>query len=111
MTSFGEKIPREFALERSVIESSFPITVDDESNQPVAKAANAIEEDDVYTSSRWARRSTKGPRKNNFTFWDAEPSRLAALLVGHISRYYSLLAPCQTGASTPENANLFLRGP
>ncbi len=23
-------------------------------------------------------------------------------LVGHISRYYSLLAPCQTGASTPK---------
>ncbi len=27
-------------------------------------------------------------------------ARLTALLVGHISRYYSLLAPCQTGALT-----------
>ncbi len=29
----------------------------------------------------------------------ADASRLAALHVGHISRYYSLLAPCQPGAS------------
>ena len=42
----------------------------------------------------------KGPTKNNFPFWDADPSRLAALLVGHISRYHSLLVPCQPGAST-----------
>jgi hypothetical protein len=27
---------------------------------------------------------SKGPTKNNFPFWDADPSRLAALLVGHI---------------------------
>jgi hypothetical protein len=53
----------------------------------------------------------KGPTKNNYPFWDADPSRLAALLVGHISRYYSLLAPCQKGASTPENGKLFLAGP
>ncbi len=42
----------------------------------------------------------------------ADPSRLAALLVGHTSRYYSLLAPCQTGAlywMGPKNGNLFLR--
>ena len=52
MTSFGEKIPCEFALERGVIESSFLIVADDESNQPVAKSANTVEEDDVYTSSR-----------------------------------------------------------
>jgi hypothetical protein len=54
---------------------------------------------------------TKGPTKNNYPFWDADASRLAALLVGHISRYYSLLAPCQTGASAPENGHLFLAGP
>jgi hypothetical protein len=43
----------------------------------------------------------KSPTKNNFAFWDADAFRLAALLVGHMSRYYSLLAPCQTGTSTP----------
>ena len=31
---------------------------------------------------------------------NADASRLTALLVGHISRYYSLLAPCQPCAST-----------
>ena len=55
--------------------------------------------------------ATKGPGKNNYPFLDADPSRLAALLVGHISRYYSLLAPCHTGASTPKNGHLFLPGP
>ena len=55
--------------------------------------------------------STKGPGKNNYPFLDADPSRLAALLVGHISGYYSLLAPCHTGASTPKNGHLFLPGP
>ncbi len=53
----------------------------------------------------------KGPTKNNFPFWGADPSRLTSLLVGHISRYYERLAPCQTGASTPENGSLFLAGP
>ena len=70
----------------------------------------------------------KGPTKNNFPFWDADPSRLAALLEAQISRYSSLLAPCQTGApprrlvrdyqnascrgaSAPEKGNLFLAGP
>ena len=56
-------------------------------------------------------RRPKGPGKNNYRFLDADASRLAALLVGHISRYYSLLAPCQTGASTPKNGHLFLPGP
>ncbi len=77
-------------------------------------------------------RRAKGPGKNNYLFLDADASRLAALLVAfrsepverrarlrqrpnwknaHISRYYSLLAPCQTGASTPKNGHLFLSGP
>ena len=55
--------------------------------------------------------SPKGPTKNNFPFWDADPSRLAALFVAQISRYSSLLAPRQAGASTPEKGNLFLAGP
>ena len=55
--------------------------------------------------------TAKGPGKNNYPFLDADPSRLAALLGGHISRYYSLLAPCHTGASTPKNGHLFLPGP
>jgi hypothetical protein len=53
----------------------------------------------------------KGPTKNSFPFWDADPSRLAALLEAQISRYSSLLAPCQPGASTPEKGNLFLAAP
>ena len=53
----------------------------------------------------------KGPTKNNVPFWGADPSRLTALFVGHISRYHSLLTPCQTGASTPEKGTLFLAGP
>ena len=74
----------------------------------------------------------KGPGKNNYPFLDADPSRLPALLAAfrsepverraracqrpnwknaHISRYYSLLAPCHTGASTPKNGHLFLPGP
>ena len=46
----------------------------------------------VEASSYWVGRA-QGPGKNNYPFLDADPSRLAALLVGHISRYYSLLAP------------------
>jgi len=33
---------------------------------------------------------------------------MAALLVGKIALLFALLAPCHTGASTPENVNLFL---
>ena len=71
---------------------------------------------------------TKGPTKNNFPFWAADPSRLAALLEAQISRYSSLLAPCQPDAptrrlvrdfrnanygvaSSPEKGNLFLAAP
>jgi hypothetical protein len=31
-----------------------------------------------------------GPNQEQLPFWDADPSRLAALLVGRISRYYSV---------------------
>ncbi len=55
--------------------------------------------------------ATKGPTKNNFPFWAADPSPLAALLEAQISGYSSLLAPCQPGASTTEKGNLFLAGP
>ena len=44
-------------------------------------------------------------------FWPADPSRLAASLVGRILPVCSLLAPCQAGASTPKTANLFFTGP
>ena len=47
---------------------------------------------------------------NNFTFLAVDPSRLPAFLVGRILPGCSLLAPCQPGALTPENANLFLTG-
>ncbi len=47
----------------------------------------------------------------DFPFSAADPSRLAALLVGRILPVRSLLAPCQPGASTPHNGNLFLRDP
>ena len=45
----------------------------------------------------------KGPRKNNYPFSAADTSRLAALLVGQMLPAFSLLAPCQPGASTPQN--------
>ncbi len=71
---------------------------------------------------------SKGSTKNNFPFWAANPSPLAALLEAQISGYSSLLAPCQPGAPTrrlvrdyrnvscwgaspPEKGNLFLAGP
>jgi heterodisulfide reductase subunit A2 len=53
----------------------------------------------------------KGLRKNNFPFLSAAASRLAALRKLEISRYSCTFAPCQTGAATLENANLFLREP
>ena len=48
---------------------------------------------------------------NNFTSLTADPSRLAAFLVGRILPVCSLLTPCQPGASTPKHANLFMAGP
>jgi hypothetical protein len=43
----------------------------------------------------------KGPRMNTSIVLDADPSPLAALLLGHIRGGWALLAPCQRGASTP----------
>ena len=37
----------------------------------------------------------------------AEPSPLAALLVGHLQRVSSVLAPCHRGASTPKNRSTY----
>jgi hypothetical protein len=54
---------------------------------------------------------SKGSRKNNFTFLSADASCLAALRKLEISRYAGAFAPCQAGASTLKNANLFLREP
>ena len=54
---------------------------------------------------------SEGPRKNNFPLSAADASRLAALLVGRILPVCSLLAPYPPGASTPQNGDLFLRGP
>ena len=54
---------------------------------------------------------TKCQTRNNTPLGEADPSRLSALLVGHISRYYLLLAPYQAGASTPANGHLCLAGP
>ena len=49
-----------------------------------------------------ARRSAaKGPSGNNCGFLAADASRLAALLVGQILPVFSLLAPCEAGASPP----------
>jgi len=56
-------------------------------------------------------RSLKGSRKNNFPPLSVDPSRLAALLVLYIPRVCAVLAPCQTGVSTPKNKKVFLREP
>jgi hypothetical protein len=53
--------------------------------------------------------NTKGSRRNNFTFLSADASCLAALRKLEISRYSCTFAPCQAGASTRKNKNLFLR--
>jgi len=57
------------------------------------------------------RRGLLGLRKNNFPCLGADPSRLAALLVLSIRGVCAVLAPCQTGASTPKHGKLFLREP
>jgi hypothetical protein len=41
--------------------------------------------------------SPKGAFMNKLTIHDADPSRLPALLVGHIERLCALLAPGQVG--------------
>ena len=53
----------------------------------------------------------KGPSRNKPVISNADPSRLAALLVGYIPPVCALLAPCQAGASTPETTSLFPDGP
>ena len=55
----------------------------------------------------------KGPVKNNFTFLAADPSRLAAFLVGRILPVCSSrLAMAERGMSTtPKKCELFLTGP
>jgi hypothetical protein len=53
--------------------------------------------------------TTKGSRKNNFTFLCVDTSRLTALRKLEISFYSFAFAPCQASAATPENVNLFLR--
>ena len=55
--------------------------------------------------------SPKGSRKNNFPSLSVDPSCLAALLVPYIPRVCAVLAPCQTGVSSPQNGKLFLREP
>src|SRR5687768_1326248 len=55
--------------------------------------------------------ATKGPIRNNLVTVTADASRLAALLVGRMHSAFSLLAPCNPGASAPTATNLFLTGP
>jgi hypothetical protein len=50
LASFSEQLSGEVTLERSVIESSFPVATDDEPDQPVAKTTNTIVEDEVGAS-------------------------------------------------------------
>lgn len=53
---------------------------------------------------------TKGPRRVKSIDPDADPSRLAALLVGCVERLRALLAPWQPVASTPLSDDLTIRG-
>ena len=46
---------------------------------------------------------TKGSSENICNDLDADPSRLASLLVVAIRRVFLLLAPCQPGASSPNS--------
>jgi hypothetical protein len=57
------------------------------------------------------RANPKGSLKNKFTFLSADASCLAALRKLEISRYSGAFAPCQAGASTRKNVNLFSREP
>jgi hypothetical protein len=55
--------------------------------------------------------ATKGPRKNNFTFWtQMHPARLRCENSKY-REYSCVFAPCRAGAYTPNSVNLFLRGP
>ena len=66
---------------------------------------------DEHSLSRTHSIQPKGPVRNKLITVAADPSRLAALLVGHMHPAFSLLAPCDRGASAPTVINLFLTGP
>ena len=73
-----------------------------------------LEQREIRVAARRAIEALPESYRNVLLLRDIEErdtEETAALLVGHISRYDSLLAPCQTGASAPENGNLFLAGP
>jgi hypothetical protein len=55
--------------------------------------------------------ASKGPSGNKCAILATDASRLAALLVGHMRRACSLLAPCDPGASAPRMTHLFPDGP
>ncbi|MFH0902274.1 MAG: hypothetical protein V2A73_16710 [Pseudomonadota bacterium] len=52
-------------------------------------------------SSQCQEHGTRSPSQNNSNSLAADPSRLAASLVGFIPRVCALLAPCHPGASSP----------